>query len=451
MMIVIVPSSRKFGLPESLGEIQTVSMRVLVIGGGGREHALVWKLAQSERVGELICAPGNAGIAQIAPCVDIPAHHIDGLVSLAKLRKVDLVVVGPEDPLAAGIADRLREVGIAVVGPSAAASRIESSKSWAKDLMAEAGIPTARSITVHDRETGHAAIDELINADGGIVVKADGLAAGKGVVVATSRSEAERAIDAFMSRRTLGEAGKTVVLEELLTGMELSVLALTDGKTIYPLTPSCDYKRVNDGDEGPNTGGMGAYTRPASVDAALMARIQAEILEPTIAALATRGTPMNGVLYAGLILTTDGPKVIEFNARFGDPETQVVLPTFDGDLGLYLEAVADGWLDKLDPPTISGYAVGIGMSSGGYPGPYETGKVISGLHDAAILEDVIVFHAGTKATEDGEVVTAGGRVLSVVGLGGDLHEARDRAYDAVTRITFDGAHHRTDIAARELV
>lgn len=425
-------------------------MRVLVIGGGGREHALVWKLAQSERVSEIICTPGNPGIAKLATCINVPAHHIDGLVALAKVRKVDLVVVGPEDPLAAGISDRLTAAGIAVAGPSAAASRIESSKSWAKQLMNEAGIPTARSITVTDRAAGHRAIAELTNAEGQVVVKADGLAAGKGVVVAQRIIEAERALDSMMSRRAYGEAGKTVVVEEFMTGMELSVLALTDGKTIHPLIPACDYKRLGNNDEGPNTGGMGAYTRPARADDALMEQIRREILGPTVNAMAERDSPMKGVLYAGLILTDDGPKVIEFNARFGDPETQVVLPTMSGDLGLLMEAVADGWLDQLPVPEPDGFAVGVSLASGGYPGDYKTGFPIHGLQEAEDLDDVIIFHAGTKRADDGQIATSGGRVLSVVGLGGNLREAHDRAYAAVERISFEGVQLRTDIAQREL-
>jgi len=425
-------------------------MRVLVIGGGGREHALVWKLARSERVSEILCTPGNPGIETLATCVPIPAHDIDGLVALATRRQVDLVVVGPEDPLAAGIADRLAEAGIAVAGPSAAASRIESSKSWAKELMHDAGIPTARSITVTDREAGQGAIAELTDADGRVVIKADGLAAGKGVVVAQGVAEAERALDAMMTLRTYGQAGATVVVEEFLRGMELSVLSITDGKKVYPLIPACDYKRAADDDRGPNTGGMGAYTRPARVDAALIEQIQREILEPAVRALAERGSPMRGVLYAGLILTGEGPKVIEFNARFGDPETQVVLPAMTGDFGLLMEAVATGRLDQLPVPAADGFAVGVGLASSGYPGEYQTGFPIHGLDEAIRLEDVLVFHAGTKRADNGQIVTAGGRVLTVVGLGGNLREAHDRAYDAVARLGFAGAQHRTDIARREL-
>lgn len=425
-------------------------MRVLVIGGGGREHALVWKLARSERVGEILCTPGNPGMETLATCIPVSAHDIDGLVALATRRQVDLVVVGPEEPLAAGIADRLAEAGIAVAGPSAAASRIESSKSWAKDLMRDAGIPTACSITVTERKAGQRAIAELADAEGQVVIKADGLAAGKGVVVAHGITEAEHALDAMMMQRLHGEAGATVVVEEFLAGMELSVLSVTDGKTVYPLIPACDYKRATDDDRGPNTGGMGAYTRPAVVDAALMEQIQREVLEPTVNALAERGSPMRGVLYAGLVLTAAGPKVIEFNARFGDPETQVVLPTMTGDFGLLMEAVATGRLDQLPVPMADGFAVGVGLASGGYPGDYQTGYPIHGLDDTGRLEDVLVFHAGTKRAGDGQIVTAGGRVLTVVGLGGTLREAHDRAYDAVERLTFAGAQHRTDIARREL-
>ena len=370
-----------------------MGIRVLVIGGGGREHAIVWKLHQSERVDSIICAPGNPGIEQFATCVDIPVTDLDALVDLARSRAVDLVVVGPEDPLAAGLADRLTEAGIPTAGPSAAAARIESSKSFAKEIMIAAGVPTARSITVTYREDGLAAIRE-ISRDGRVVVKVDGLAAGKGVVVASREQEAIEALDAFLVDRTMGSAGASVVIEEFLSGPEVSLLTLTDGATTYCLTPSCDYKRAFDNDDGPNTGGMGAYTPTKLVDAALLEHLQQAVLQPVIDEMAQRGTPMRGVLYAGIMLTDDGPKVLEFNCRFGDPETQVVLPTLDGDLGLLLEAVAHGTLADISAPKASGSAVGVILASGGYPGSYQTGLPISGI-DTSTGDDTIVFHAGT--------------------------------------------------------
>jgi len=425
-----------------------VGIRVLVVGGGGREHAVAWKLRQSPRVDALLAAPGNPGIAALVECVPIPVTDLDGLVALATERRIDLVVVGPEDPLAAGLADRLTEAGIVVAGPSAAAARIEASKSFAKEVMAAAGVPTARSRTVRTGAEGFAAIRE-IGGSGPVVVKADGLAAGKGVVVAATPEEAERALAAFLIDRTMGAAGAQVVIEEFLDGPEVSLLALTDGTTVYPLAPSCDYKRAFDSDAGPNTGGMGVYTPTRLLNAEGAESVRREILQPTIDELARRGTPMRGILYAGLVMTDRGPMVLEFNARFGDPETQVVLPTMQGDLGALLEAVAHGTLADQPAPTSTGAAVGIVLASGGYPASYPTGLPIAGL-DEIEDERTIVFHAGTKRDDAGQVVTAGGRVLTVVGLGDDLASARDRAYASADRIRFAGRHLRRDIATREI-
>ena len=424
-----------------------MGIRVLVIGSGGREHAIVWKLRQSEVIGSVICAPGNAGIERIVDCFPVPVSDLEGLVELARVQRVDLVVVGPEDPLAVGIADRLTEAGIPVAGPSAAAARIEASKSFAKEMMTAAGVPTARSVTVTDREAGIAAIRE-VGGEGPVVIKVDGLAAGKGVVVAVNAAEAIAALDAFLVNRTMGEAGSRVVVEAFLQGPEVSVLALTDGTTVYPLAPSCDYKRAFDNDQGPNTGGMGAYTPTRLVDDAMVQRIQTTILQPVIDEMARLGTPMRGVLYAGLIMTGDGPQVLEFNARFGDPETQVVLPTLESDLGVLLEAVAKGTLAQVPAPVASGAAVGVILASGGYPTSYAKGMPISGL-DTATDEHTILFHAGTARNDDGGIITDGGRVLTVVGLGESIAAARERAYAAANGIAFEGMQRREDIALRE--
>jgi phosphoribosylamine--glycine ligase len=426
-------------------------MRVLVIGGGGREHAVIWGLNRSPRVDRVLCAPGNAGIAADAEVHDIAVSDHDRLVRLGRDEAIDLVVIGPEDPLAAGLADRFAAAGIPVASPSAAAARIESSKAWAKALMRESGVPTADAVAVQTRDEGINAIIDLADEHGGVVIKADGLAAGKGVVVADSASDAIEALDALITGKALGEAGSTVVVEQRLTGLEVSVLALTDGTTVRPLIPACDYKRAWDGDAGPNTGGMGAYSPVPAVDTEMLDRIKRTILEPVVGALAKHDATMRGVLYAGLMLTEDGPKVLEFNARFGDPETQVVIPILDADLGELLDAVAHGHLDESKPIRSKRAGVGVVLASGGYPGDYETGKVIHGLDEAAAMEDVIVFHAGTARSGDGAIVTAGGRVLTVVGIGDDLAAARERAYAAANRIGFDGVQRREDIALREAV
>jgi phosphoribosylamine--glycine ligase len=422
-------------------------MRVMVVGSGAREHALLWKLAQSPRVAALLCASGNAGTAELAENLPVRATDVDAVVRVAVEQRADLVVVGPEEPLARGLVDRLQETGIRAFGPTQTAARIESSKSWAKEVMSGAGVPTARSAVARTLEEALAALGDFSLP---VVIKADGLAAGKGVVVVDNRDEAFHVLTAFLEDRALGEAAATVVIEEFLTGQEVSLLALTDGAAIVTLAPACDYKRAFDRDRGPNTGGMGAYAPPPAVDAALLATIQTTILEPTVRAMADRGVPMRGVLYAGLMLTDEGPKVLEFNARFGDPETQVVLPLLDADLAELLSAVAGGSLADVPPlPVSDRAAVGVVLASGGYPAPYRTGLPIDGLE--AVPDDLLVFHAGTRRDETGRVVTAGGRVLTVVGTGDDLAAARERAYAGVAAISFEEAHHRRDVAARELV
>ncbi len=420
-------------------------MRILVVGGGGREHALVWKLAQSPRVEALFCAPGNAGTATLAESV--PAMGLDEVVAAATRLRADLVVVGPEAPLAAGLADRLAAAGVPVCGPTAAAARIESSKAWAKEVMAQAGVPTARAVIVDDLD---AATHALADFAFPMVVKADGLAGGKGVVIAGSHAEAEMALTSLLEDRALGAAGSRVVLEEHLTGHEVSVLALTDGETVLPLTPACDYKRAYDNDFGPNTGGMGAYAPVPVMDDTLLQVVLATILEPTVRALNDRGTPLRGVLYAGLMLTAEGPRVLEFNARFGDPETQVILPLLDADLAGLLAAVATGELATVpSPPAPTGAAVGVVLTAGGYPGHYQTGLPIEGLDD--VPDDVLVFHAGTRNDDAGRILSTGGRVLTLVGGGTDLASARDRAYAGAAAISFQDVQFRRDIALREIV
>lgn len=420
--------------------------RVLVVGGGGREHALLWKLAQGEGAGGLWCAPGNAGTAELAETLPLAVTDVDGLAAAVERLAIELVVVGPEAALAAGLVDRLEAIGVPVCGPRRGAARIETSKAWAKELMRQAGVPTARSVVVDDRAAGVAALDSFGLP---VVVKADGLAAGKGVVVAATRAEAEAALGALLADPAHGTDGGSVLIEECLVGEEVSVLALTDGERVCLLPPARDHKRALDGDRGPNTGGMGAYAPAPSLDAAAWDDLARSVFEPTVRRLAKRGDRFRGVLYAGLMLTDGGPRVIEFNARFGDPETQVVLPTLDGDLGQLLHAVATGTLSEVPEPAHSGAAVGIVLASGGYPASYPVGLPIHGLEDAGRLDDVLIFHAGTRREGDA-IVTAGGRVLTVVGLGKDVRAARDRAYDAAERITFEGRHLRTDIAAREL-
>ncbi len=421
-------------------------MKILIVGGGGREHALAWKLAQSARAPELIVAPGNAGIAALARCVPIAADDVEALTRLAVEEQCDLTVVGPEVPLTLGLADRVRETGGAVFGPSKDGARLEGSKWFAKEVMERAGVPTARAWRATSREAALAALDET---GAPVVVKADGLAAGKGVIIAETHEEAVAAVDDIMTQRQFGDAGATVVIEEYLVGEEASILAFTDGERFAPLVVSQDHKRALDGDLGLNTGGMGAYAPAPVVDAAMTAGIVRDVLSPTVETLRAMGIDYRGVLYAGLMLTDDGPKVLEFNCRFGDPETQVVLPLLDGDLAEIMLAVARG---ELDPTTVraSGRSAAcVVMASGGYPGSYAKGKTIEGLGTAGALDGVTVFHAGTALSGE-SVVTSGGRVLGVTATADELPAALDQAYEAVEKIAFDGAQYRRDIGHRAL-
>jgi len=422
-----------------------MSMRILVVGSGGREHALCWRLAYSPSTESLYCTPGNPGTARYAENVPIRATDIDELTHFAVDREIDLVVVGPEAPLAVGLADRMRRRGIAVFGPSQDAARIETSKQWAKTLMKDAGVPTARYVAVRELSQALIALQQFSYP---VVLKADGLAAGKGVVTVGSYEEAVWALTSMLEEHSLGPAAETVLIEEHLTGPEVSILALTDGDAIRILTPSCDHKRAFDRDQGPNTGGMGAYAPTGLVDRELLDRIEQTILRPTVDAMRARGCPMQGVLYAGLMLTERGPMVLEFNCRFGDPETQVVLPLIEGDFAELCLAVATGTLGRSDLHLISDRAaVGVVVASAGYPGPYRTGLPIAGLDAAA--EDALVFHAGTDRNADGEIVTSGGRVLTIVGMGASIPEAQLHAYAAAEQISFEGAFYRHDIGARE--
>ena len=416
-------------------------MRVLVVGGGGREHALAWRLApEAEHV---YCAPGNAGIASVAECVQIGSDDIASLVSFARKQSVDLVVVGPEAPLVAGLADQLEAAGVSVFGPRAGGAQLEGSKVWARDLCDRHGIaqPWSRSFTEVDE-----ALEFVRSYEGPYVVKADGLAAGKGVTVTPDLAEAESALKASLSDRVFGDAGSRVLVEECMTGPEISSLALTDGHLVLPLALAQDHKRVGDGDTGPNTGGMGAYSPVPFVDDVLRERIAADVLVPIVRALEAEGIDYRGVIYAGLMLTDEGPKVLEFNCRFGDPETQALMPRIASGLPEALMASAKGDLSGADIVWRPGSCLTVTLASGGYPGDYRTGLPIDGLDAAAEIEGVTVFHSGT-ATQDDRVVTSGGRVLSVSAVADTLEEARTKAYEACSRISFEGMHHRTDIAA----
>ena len=418
-------------------------MNILLLGSGGREHALAWKMAASPLTGRLYCAPGNAGIAQEAECVALDIADHAAVIAFCRANAIDLVVVGPEAPLCAGIVDDLEAAGIKAFGPSKAAARLEGSKGFTKDLCRANGIPTA----AYERFNDAAAAKAYVHARGApIVVKADGLAAGKGVVVAQSLAEAEAAVD-MMFGGGLGEAGGEVVIEELLTGEEASFFALCDGDNAIPLTTAQDHKRAFDGDQGPNTGGMGAYSPAPNIDDATSARVMAEIIAPTLRAMKAMGAPYKGVLYAGLMITADGPKLIEYNARFGDPETQVLMLRLMSDLIPALLASRDGQLKAFDLRWYTEPALTVVMAAKGYPGAYERGSVIEGLDDAAKVEGVEIFHAGTKA-EGGKILANGGRVLNVSAIGKSVRQAQARAYEAIARIRWPEGFYRHDIGWR---
>jgi phosphoribosylamine--glycine ligase len=419
-------------------------MKVLVVGGGGREHALVWGLARHPTLERLYAAPGNAGIGDEATCVPVAADDLRGIVQLVEREDIDLTVVGPEAPLVAGLADELESAGRRVFGPTSDAARIEGSKAWTKELCERYGIPAARSRSVTDMRSAQ---EELDGFEPPYVIKADGLAAGKGVIIAEDRAGAVEALEACLVDRAFGDAGATALIEEHLSGREVSAFAMTDGRDVLPLVMAQDFKRIGDADTGPNTGGMGAYSPVPWVEESIADRIWTDVLERAVRAMGSEGVRYRGVLYAGMMLTQDGPRLLEFNCRFGDPETEVVVPRLRSDLGELLLACVEGNLSGCRVDWTSEACVTIVLASGGYPGPYETGTRIDGLREAGDVEGAVVFHAGT-AERDGRVVTSGGRVLAVSGLGSTIGEARARAYEACSRVSFDGMQYRKDIATR---
>ncbi len=422
-------------------------MKILVVGSGGREHAMVWKLAQSPRKPIVYCAPGNAGIASLATCVPIKADDLSELKQFVIHEQIDLTVVGPEAPLALGIVDEFRKAKLRVFGPTKQAARLEASKIFSKDVMAQAKIRTAQARSF---EKAADAMAYLERHDVPVVIKADGLAQGKGVIIATTHEQAKQAIRDCMETEVFGRAGKQVLIEQFLDGEELTIMAFTDGKTIVPMPPAQDHKRVGNGDAGLNTGGMGAYCPAPLGTASLRDQVLHEVLQPMIDAMARIGSPFQGVLYAGLMIVKGIPYVLEFNARMGDPETQVVLPLLKTDLLDVIDAVIDHRLEQLPVEWSREAAVCVVMTSGGYPGAYQQGMVIAGLPATAAASSAsVVFHAGT-ALQDKDIITAGGRVLGVLGLGSTLSEAQREAYRVVNTISFEGCHFRTDIAHRAL-
>jgi phosphoribosylamine--glycine ligase len=416
-------------------------LKILVVGGGAREHTLVWKIAQSPRVKEIYAAPGNAGTARLAQNLDISPTDIDKLLKAARDLKIDLTVVGPEAPLADGIADRFTDSGLTIFGATRAATEIESSKVFAKELMQKHGIPCARSASYSDYNQAREYVQKQTAP---IVIKADGLAAGKGVIIAGSVKEAQDALYSLMEAKTLGSAADRVLIEEHLVGREMSAFAFTDGQTVVPMVPACDYKRIYDGDRGPNTGGMGSYSPPQFFNQALDNIVMETIMKPAVLAMSDENRPYKGALYGGLMITNNMPKVLEFNARFGDPEAQVTLPRLKTDLVDIMLAVVDNKLDKINIEWSEDACVGVVIASAGYPGSYKTGFPINGLDE--VDNDILIFHAGTRAGTAGQIQTSGGRVLTVVATGRNLAEAREKVYHNIPRIHFEGCHYRKDIA-----
>ncbi|MBT4513232.1 MAG: phosphoribosylamine--glycine ligase [Chloroflexi bacterium] len=416
-------------------------MNILIIGNGAREHTLAWKISQSTKTDKLFVAPGNAGTSALAQNLPISAEDVPALTKAAQENKIDLVMVGPEVPLTKGIVDALTEIGIPTFGPQKGAAQIEGSKVFAKELMFKYGIPCARSATFTSFEE---ALNYVKQQPIPMVIKADGLAAGKGVIIATSQEQAIQALSDIMQKKAFGEAGDKVLVEECLVGREASLLAFTDGKTLSPMVPACDYKRALDGDQGLNTGGMGCYSPSEFFTPELREQVMGTVMKPTIEAMAKEGYPFKGILYAGLMMTADGPKVLEFNARFGDPETQVILPLLKTDIVDIMQAVIDDNLSQINIEWSDDACVGVVLAADEYPESYQKGFPISGLSD--VDEDALVFHAGTDSDTNGQVITSGGRVLTVVGKGQDYSSAREKVYQNISRINFEGCRYRTDIA-----
>jgi phosphoribosylamine--glycine ligase len=421
-------------------------MKVLVIGSGGREHALAWKISRSKKVDKIYCAPGNAGIAQLAKCVNIKSDNIPELKKFAIDQKIDLTIVGPEAPLAAGIVDEFKKDGLKIFGPSKAAARLEGSKIYAKEIMKKYGVPTADFAEFTDEKE---AIKYLQGSNIPIVVKADGLAAGKGVVVARDFEEAEEAVHRMLVEREFGEASSKIIIEECLMGQEASILAFSDGKHFSVMQSAQDHKRIFDNDLGPNTGGMGAYSPAPVVTDMILKEVEDKVFRRMIGGMRKEGAPFVGVLYAGIMITKEGPKVLEFNVRFGDPETQPILMKLKTDIVDIIEHILEGKLDKIKVEWDKRAAVCVVLASKGYPGDYEKGKEISGLDDTKALKDAVVFHAGTSL-KNGKVVTSGGRVLGVTAMADTIESAINRAYSVVHMVKFDGMHYRSDIGRKAL-
>jgi phosphoribosylamine--glycine ligase len=421
-------------------------LNVLIIGGGAREHALAWKIALSPKINKLYVAPGNAGTASVATNLPVKPTDIDQLYNTAKQLNIDITIVGPEVPLSLGIVDYFEKGGLRIFGPSGIAAKIESSKVFSKYIMKKYSIPCSEGQSFSDP---YKAIEYIKSQPMPVVIKADGLAAGKGVIIANSQQEAIKAVSDIMELRVFGAAGEQLIIEEFLTGKEVSLLAFTDGNTVKPMVPACDYKRISDNDMGLNTGGMGAYSPPSFFDESLINQVMDDIIEPTIRGLSSEGIKYKGVLYTGLILNENRPKVLEFNARFGDPEIQAIIPRLQTDLLDIVNAVINEDLKNTEIKWNSDSCIGVVMSSGGYPGEYKTGYPITGLD--SLDKDIIVFHAGTKPGNGSSIVTDGGRVLTVTATGKTMQEARDHAYNNIKKINFRDSHYRKDIALREVV